>query len=223
MIPLVSCIMPTGDRPALMGEACSLFLDQDYPRKELLILDDGKRPYAGAVPRRANIYYEHRAGGRRSIGAKLNELVDLAAGEIIIRWDDDDLSHPQRITRQVEQLVFSGAEIAGYHSMLFADEDRRLAWYYRGASSYILGTSQCFFRRAFGTRRYPDSSLGEDYEFLRLFPVATRNTQDAAGNIIARVHAGNTASQQALGAMAMVPWADAEKMIAEARGMRVAA
>jgi len=39
--PLVSCIMPTYNRRQFVPQAIKYFLRQDYPHKELIILDDG--------------------------------------------------------------------------------------------------------------------------------------------------------------------------------------
>ncbi|MFP5289022.1 MAG: glycosyltransferase, partial [Thermoanaerobaculia bacterium] len=42
--PLVSCIMPTRDRGELALRAIEYFLRQDYPERELVIVDDGAEP-----------------------------------------------------------------------------------------------------------------------------------------------------------------------------------
>jgi len=40
--PLISCIMPTYNRRPFLPLALRCFLDQDYPNKELIIVDDGE-------------------------------------------------------------------------------------------------------------------------------------------------------------------------------------
>jgi glycosyltransferase involved in cell wall biosynthesis len=40
-LPLASCIMPTYNRRHFVPQAIKYFLRQDYPHKELIILDDG--------------------------------------------------------------------------------------------------------------------------------------------------------------------------------------
>ena len=40
--PLVSCIMPTYERRRYIPQALQSFLQQDYPNRELIIVDDGK-------------------------------------------------------------------------------------------------------------------------------------------------------------------------------------
>ena len=39
--PLVTCIMPTRDRPEFFKRALELFLAQDYPNKQLVVIEDG--------------------------------------------------------------------------------------------------------------------------------------------------------------------------------------
>ena len=40
---MVSCVMPTANRRQWVPRAIALFLAQDYPDCELLIVDDGTR------------------------------------------------------------------------------------------------------------------------------------------------------------------------------------
>ena len=46
VLPMVSCIMPTNNRRAFLPLALRNFSYQDYPNKELLIIDDGTIPLA---------------------------------------------------------------------------------------------------------------------------------------------------------------------------------
>src|SRR5260221_301127 len=39
--PMVTCIMPTANRRPFVAQAIRYFLAQDYPEKELVIVDDG--------------------------------------------------------------------------------------------------------------------------------------------------------------------------------------
>jgi glycosyltransferase involved in cell wall biosynthesis len=49
-MPLVSCIMPTANRRPFLPEAIRLFLGQDYPESELIVLDDGEDAIADLIP-----------------------------------------------------------------------------------------------------------------------------------------------------------------------------
>jgi hypothetical protein len=54
-----------------------------------------------------------------SIGGLRNIAVRGADYQIIIHWDDDDVSHPNRIAEQVAHLQASGADVVGYSELLF--------------------------------------------------------------------------------------------------------
>lgn len=47
---LVSCIMPTADRPRFMSQALAEFLQRDYANLELVVLDDGTESGSLADP-----------------------------------------------------------------------------------------------------------------------------------------------------------------------------
>ena len=69
--PLVSCIMPTRNRRALVGQAIAYFLRQDYPRKELIVVDDGDDCIVDLMPPDPRVQYL-RLERRTSVGAKRN-------------------------------------------------------------------------------------------------------------------------------------------------------
>ena len=49
-LPLVFCIMPTFDRRDFVPRAITYFQRQDYPNKQLIIVDDGNGPEADLIP-----------------------------------------------------------------------------------------------------------------------------------------------------------------------------
>src|SRR5438067_1124522 len=102
--PLVSCIMPTRDRPRFVPQAISYFLRQDYEPRELIVIDDGDVPVADLVPTDPRIRYV-RLDGRRALGAKRNIGCELAAGEFVAHWDDDDWNASHRLRSQVGALA----------------------------------------------------------------------------------------------------------------------
>jgi len=95
--PLVSCIMPTHDRRPFVGRAIEHFLRQDYPHRELIIVDDGADAVRDLVPdlgsETPRIRYL-RLESRRTLGAKRNLAGREAQGEVIVHWDDDDWMAP---------------------------------------------------------------------------------------------------------------------------------
>lgn len=56
-LPLVSCIMPTYNRRAFVPQAIYYFLRQDYPNKELIIVDDSTDEVGDLIPGDERIRY----------------------------------------------------------------------------------------------------------------------------------------------------------------------
>jgi glycosyltransferase involved in cell wall biosynthesis len=95
--PLVSCIMPTADRRRFVPQAIRRFLGQDYPCRELVVVDDGADPVADLIPADARIRYFRSEPGL-SLGAKRNLACRLARGALIAHWDDDDWAARWRVS-----------------------------------------------------------------------------------------------------------------------------
>src|SRR5436853_5015409 len=101
--PFVSCIMPTFNRRRFVPRAIYYFLSQDYPEKELLILDDGVESAADLIPDDPCVRYV-RLEGREVLGRKRNLACEEARGDIIAHWDDDDWMARSRL-RSEERRV----------------------------------------------------------------------------------------------------------------------
>ena len=101
--PLVSCVMPTRNRRRFVSQAIWYFLRQDYPQKELLVIDDGEDSVSDLLPDDDRIRYV-QLDPRTVLGAKRNVGCELAHGELIAHWDDDDWSGPRRLDVQVAEL-----------------------------------------------------------------------------------------------------------------------
>jgi len=191
MAPLISCIMPTRSRCDLAKRAVDGFLAQDYPGKELLILDDMTKPSFPKGIEHPTVCYVR--GPSWTIGQKRNALCQSASGEFIAHFDSDDWSASQRLTCQFERLLASGKAVTGYRTMPFFQESTKRAAFSRGAPQYVLGSS-LFFRKDWWARhRFPEKQIGEDRQFAT---VAARNNQldaeDWNGLMVCRVHKDNT-------------------------------
>src|SRR5215475_12372109 len=100
---MVSCIMPTRDRRPFVGQAVEQFLAQDYPDRELIVVDDGEDPIGDLLPADPRIRLL-RLDRRMTIGAKRNLACEAATGDIVVHWDDDDWMAGWRLTYQVTAL-----------------------------------------------------------------------------------------------------------------------
>jgi glycosyltransferase involved in cell wall biosynthesis/predicted O-methyltransferase YrrM len=193
--PPVSCLMPTANRRAFVPLAIEGFLGQDYPDRELVILDDGGDPVADLVPDDPRVRYQ-RLATRTTLGAKRNLACEAARGQVLVHWDDDDWYAPDRISRQVRALDAAGADVCGVSSLLFYDPRTEAAWRYRypdrSGRPWVAGSSMCY-RRGFW-ERYPFQPVatGEDTRFLwrnrSAKILALRDEQ----LLVALVHGANT-------------------------------
>jgi glycosyltransferase involved in cell wall biosynthesis len=125
--PLVSCIMPTFNRRSFIPLALACFRAQTYPRKELVVVDDGSDAVADLFHGSPEVRYL-RAEGRLTIGAKRNLACLKAQGEIIAHWDDDDWYAPQRLEMQVAPLLAGTADITGLTNRFVLEMPRGRFW-----------------------------------------------------------------------------------------------
>src|SRR5262245_51000937 len=116
--------MPTRGRREYALQALDSFQGQTYPRKELIILDDSEDPSFNVYDF-SNMWWfsdcSHAISTSRIISEKRNACCRMANGEIIIHWDSDDWSAPDRIADQVERLEQSGKSVTGYSEIIFYD------------------------------------------------------------------------------------------------------
>lgn len=104
--PLISCLCPTYNRAPnhlhLIGEAVESFLRQDYPNKELIILND--TPHQGLYCFAPGVRVFNADARFPNLSVKLRECIRLSLGNLFCRWDDDDISLPWRLSLSYERL-----------------------------------------------------------------------------------------------------------------------
>jgi len=100
--PLVTAIMPTY-RECFARYAIKLFKEQSYPNKELIIVNQGFFSLRRFIRNDCSIK-EVQVSPYANVGAMYNVGLDYAQGEYIVRVDDDDWYHPDRIKLQVQAL-----------------------------------------------------------------------------------------------------------------------
>ncbi len=169
---LVSCVMPTADRRPFVARAIEYFLRQDYPRTELVIVDDGADAVGDLAARDPRITYLRVPPGT-SIGAKRNAGCRAARGEIVACWDDDDWHGPDRLSYQAAPLLEGRADATALEGTAMVEYPAGRFWtcsarvrdtmFFHG----VVGGTVVFHRRALERARFPDASLAEDAGFLR--------------------------------------------------------
>lgn len=197
--PLVSCIMPTADRRDFVPQAIRNFLAQDYGPRELIVLDDGRDSVADLIPSHESIHYM-RLERKLSLGAKRNVACEMARGELIAHWDDDDWMAPGWLSSQVKALLEQGADICGLDRVFFYAPEGRRAWQYvyDGRSPWVYGGTLCYRREFWRDAPFADINVGEDNAFVwapRHKRIAVNPEQHL---YVARVHARNTSPKETL-------------------------
>lgn len=113
--PLISVIMPAYNADRFIAEAIRSVQGQTHQNWELLVLDDGSvddtcpvvAEIAREDPRIRLIKNEKNMGVART----RNRGFDLCKGQYIALLDADDLWQPEKLSRQLELLEKSGADL----------------------------------------------------------------------------------------------------------------
>jgi glycosyltransferase involved in cell wall biosynthesis len=202
--PTVCAIMLTRDRPELAKRAVECFRKQTYENKTLLVFDSSEFPFSGQIVRGMKEAYARMADyAGQPIGALRNAANTLAQADILIHFDDDDWSHPNRIMEQVAFLQASGADCVGYNEMLFWREQKcnypvlegddpvtahvkrnavygfgGEAWLYTGTRGGVpaLGTSLCYWRKTWERHHFANETQGVEDHWMREKVIATTSS-----------------------------------------------
>ena len=152
--------MLTRNRPAMAERARRAFHSQTYENKVLVVWDTSADP------------------NPPSIGVLRNDANSTTKCDILVHWDDDDWSHPQRIAEQVALLQSSGKQCVGYREAPFFDTRKNYgqewllfggaAWLFSSPDPrYVLGTSMCYWRRAWEQLPFDDAQHEDQRWWLR--------------------------------------------------------
>jgi glycosyltransferase involved in cell wall biosynthesis len=102
---LVSIILPVYNGESTISDSIKSLLSQTYQNFELIIIDDGStdnslKEIMKFGDSRISIYHHRNSG----LAKTLNFGISIAAGEFIARQDQDDVSLPNRIEKQVQRF-----------------------------------------------------------------------------------------------------------------------
>jgi glycosyltransferase involved in cell wall biosynthesis len=198
----VSCVMPACYSDRYVGLAIQCFFNQTHENRELVVLDNNRpgESIEHVVPDDRRITYVRCEP--MTIGTLRNLGASHATGDVVVNWDCDDWSHPDRVAFQVGRLQSSGKAVTGFHNILFyntADAGTYKYSFSRGRvhPPYACGTSQCYTREWWSGHQYRDTSKGEDYYFQREAQYANQlDSCDAEHLCIARAHPDSTCPPQ---------------------------
>lgn len=176
--PLVSCLMVTLAGPKrlkLLKQSVASYLAQIYQNRELVIVVDNLR-----VEDRREISSYLTSLGRPDIrcsfpdrklnlGALRNLSMEQAKGDVLCLWDDDDLSHPERLGSQLRFLIENRLDAVLLTDYLHVFADQNLCYWEHWQKG--IGGPPATLMMVKGHRvRYlesgPQSRRGEDRNFI---------------------------------------------------------
>jgi len=111
MKPLVSILIPAFNAQEWIADTIKSALEQTWPRKEIIIVDDGSTDQTLSIARQfaskdvAVVTQENQGASTAR-----NRAYSLAQGEYIQWLDADDLLAPDKILKQVEALAYVRSE-----------------------------------------------------------------------------------------------------------------
>ena len=191
---LVSLITPTDGRHKVHKFLYQSFQHQTYPQLELIILDTGDEasPFFSQL-NDTRVRYIHQPELKIPLGEKLEELIKLAQGEFVARFDDDDYYGPQYVETMIDFMIREGADLVKldgwftymendnhffyWHAKQASDPTFRLEPWQRAtmhgwidvSENYYLGYgfSQVFRRSIMSVVSHPHNPWSEDYAFVQ--------------------------------------------------------
>ncbi len=144
---IVSIIMATYNRGGFIGESLDSILNQSFVNWECLIIDDGGtdntkeilRPYLLKDPR-IN-YYVRGNDHKKGLPGCRNQGLELAKGEYIIFFDDDDIVHPQNLELCVLELAKKNISYCRYLRAVFVGNFDYNFDYSKEFTSFYIGVN----------------------------------------------------------------------------------
>ena len=113
-----------------LNSSIDSILNQSYNNLELIIIDDNNNDYCLSI---LSNYNDSRIkffkGKRRGLPSARNYGLELANGDYVANMDADDISHPDRLSTQLQFLISKNVDICGSWIKLFGKFNHRIIRY----------------------------------------------------------------------------------------------
>jgi glycosyltransferase involved in cell wall biosynthesis len=121
--PLVSVIIPTFNRFAMLCEAIDSVLAQTFSDFEIIVVDDGSYDETGSISARYGPSIKYIFQKNQGVSVSRNRGIREAEGDFICFLDSDDLWLPRKLAVQYAKMIENPAESISYTEEI---------WYRRG-------------------------------------------------------------------------------------------
>jgi len=168
--PQVSVVC-VSNRPSQLGHIVEMFEAQDWPFKDLVLVTNADDYATDAVVGFAGIHLVQTKPSV-SLGDCLNQGFAAASGDVIARFDDDDLYAVGYLRSVVEVFRSMDAQVTG-KAEYFAyveSQDRTVRRFTGKSARYVgrvAGGSLAVIAEAVRGVKFPKQNVGEDVEYMR--------------------------------------------------------
>ena len=131
---VISIIMATWNRAHLISETLESISSQTYLNWECLIIDDGSKDDTARVVKQFTssdsrfTYLRRTEKYKKGLPGCRNQGLDLANGEFVIFFDDDDIIHPENLQTCLDLLKDGKFSFCRYDKKPFFDNSKKIAF-----------------------------------------------------------------------------------------------
>lgn len=107
--PLVTIGIPAYNAEEHILHAIESALSQDWPNKEIVIVDDASTDLTWQLLETFSMHIDimriFRMIENAGVAKVRNRILECARGSFLVFFDDDDVSHPSRVERQLKRIL----------------------------------------------------------------------------------------------------------------------
>lgn len=104
-IPTISILIPCHNAERWIGQTIQSALDQTYPSKEVVVVDDGSSDRSLEIIKNFGNHIRWETGANRGGNVARNRLLNLSTGDWVQYLDADDYLLPDKIEKQIQFLA----------------------------------------------------------------------------------------------------------------------
>ena len=122
----MSVVLPVYNCPRYVGQAIECILNQTFADFELIVIDDGSTDETPSVLKRyTDPRIRHISQANRGLAGTLNRGIERSRGRYVARQDQDDVSFPERLAKQVAFLdAHPGCALVGTWAEIWRDDEK---------------------------------------------------------------------------------------------------
>ncbi len=126
MEPLISVIVPVYNGQDYLENCIRSIQEQTYPRKEIILINDGSTDGTGEVCRRLSTEYDNVrvvTMNDEGVSAARNAGIEQADGDYLMFVDADDRLHPKMMQMLYDTLTRTSSDVSGCEFFLWNREE----------------------------------------------------------------------------------------------------